>query len=187
MNLMQTNKNYVAWAVVLLAVIVMVGFKTSAPPATRLGFLSINQLVVEIPEYQASRGRLDTMIYELNQAMEGKVAEWEEKQQTFVRDSASMNALIREDKRKELQSLTQSIQAFKQVSEDEVAKQDSALVQPILDEIQLAIDQVAEKKGYTHILNTDVRAVNGPAMVLYANDQSYVGQLVLEEYFTMKK
>lgn len=165
-----------------LAVLVSAFKTTETPPASRVGYLSINALVAEIPDYQQQRGRLDTMIYEFNLALQYKLNEFQEKQQAYVKDSATMMDVIKQDKITELQSLSQSIQAFKQVSEQEVARVDSSLVQPILNEVQLAIDQVAGEYGYTHILNSDVRAENGPPMVLFANDESNLNTMVLEAY-----
>ncbi len=176
-------------AVVLCVLSLLVSaFKTTeTPPTSRIGYLSINELVSEIPEYQMQRGKLDTIIYEFNVALQSKVAEFQEKQQAYVQDSASMNEVIKTDRFTELQSLSQSIQAFKQVSEEEVAKRDSSLVQPILTEVQSAIDQVAGEYGYTHILNTDVRAQNGPPMVLFAQEETNLKNLVLEEYTNLQK
>jgi outer membrane protein len=154
--------------------------KETAP--SKVGYLSVNQLVYQIPAYRQNRLKLDTTIYEFSAALKGKVAEFQQKQQAFVKDSASMNKIIKKDKYNELQNLSQSIQNFKQQSEREVAKQDSVLVQPVLNSVQQAIKQVAKENGLTYVLNTDVRAENGTPMVLYAGEESDVTKLVLEAY-----
>ena len=171
----------------LVVVVVTSSFKLEKVTTSKIGYLSINRVVAKIPAYQMQRGKLDTTIYELNLALQEKLKDFREKQQLFVQDSASMNDLIRQDKLTELQNLSQSIQAFKQGSEEAVSRQDSMLIQPILDELQLAIDEVAKHHGYTHILNTDVRAVNGPPMVLYAHKETDVSDLVIETFEQMSK
>ncbi len=168
-------------AIAVVAVVSSFNLSREAAPS-RVGYLSINQLVSQLPEYRQQRGRLDTVIYEFNVALQSKMTEFQQKQQAYIRDSAAMNTVIKEDKLNELQNLSQSIQAFKQLSEEEVMKQDSALLQPVLNSLQEAIDQVAQEHGYTHVLNTDVSAQNGPPMVLYAEEESDITELVLAAY-----
>jgi Skp family chaperone for outer membrane proteins len=74
------------------------------------------------------------------------------------------------------------MQVFKQLSEKEVMKQDSILLQPILNNVQSSINEIALKYGYTYILNTDLTAQNGTPMMLYANKESDITELVLTAY-----
>lgn len=173
--------------IILVLLVITSSFKLEKVTTSKIGYLSINGAVSRIPIYQQQRSKLDTTIYELNLALQEKIQDFQQKQQSFVKDSASLNELIRQDKLTELQNLSQAIQAFKQGSEEEVARQDSILVQPILDELQLAIKEVAKQHGYTHILNTDVRAVNGPPMVLYAHEETNVTDLVIETFEQIPK
>ena len=171
----------------LLLIVVGVLFASfrnnNGPKPSRIGYLSINSLVLQIEDYRNNRGQLDTTIYEFNVALQDKVKEFQLKQQTFVKDSATMNAIVKADKISEIQNLSQSMQAFRQVAEAEVSRQDSIMVQPILDRVQGAINEVAEIHGYSHIVNSDLSAQNGPRLFLYADDESDVSELVLEEYY----
>jgi outer membrane protein len=169
-------------AILSLVVIVTSAYVAKEAAPSKVGYLSINQLVYQIPEYRQNRLKLDTAIYEFDTVLKGKVTEFQQKQQAFVKDSATMKAIIKKDKYNELQSMSQSIQAFKQLSDREVAKQDSAFVQPVLNSVQNAIKLVAKEYGLTHVLNTDVRAENGSPMVLYAGEENDITKLVLAAY-----
>lgn len=158
-------------------------FKTTdTPPTSRVGYVSVSQLVAELPEYTMNRGKLDTLIYQYNVAFRGKMAEFKQKEQSFVADSANMLDAIKTDKITELRNLVQSIEAFRQVSQVQVDKADSELVQPIFTDLQKAINETAAKHGYTHIINTDLRAGNGSPIVLFAVEDNDVSNMILEEY-----
>lgn len=171
-------------AIIICAVaLLMSAFKTTdAPPTSRVGYVSMSQLVAEIPEFVMNRGKLDTMIYQYNAALQVKLAEYQTKEKAYMKDSATMLPAIKTDKFTELQTLAQSIEAFRQVSQQQVDKTDGELVQPIFNALQKAIDQTATKHGYTHIINTDLRAGNGSPIVLFAVEESNVSDLILEQY-----
>lgn len=158
-------------------------FKTTdTPPTSRVGYVSISQLITELPEFTANRSKLDTMLFLFNITLKDKITEYQQKEKQFVQDSATMLDAIKTDKITELRNLSQSIQAFRQASQEQVDKAESAMIQPIFNDIQLAIDKAADKYGFTHIINTDLRADNGSPMVLYAVEESNVSELISEEY-----
>lgn len=166
----------------VLAVLISAFKTTNTPPTSRIGYVSISQLVAQVPEYAMNQGKLDTLIYQYNVALQGKLAEYQAKEKAYLTDSASMLEAIKADKITELRNLAQSIEAFRQVSQVQVDKADSTMVKPIFNDLQKAIDEVAAAKGYTHIINTDLRADNGSPIVLFAVEESNVSELILAEY-----
>lgn len=177
------NQTKLIVPIAALFVLVAMSFNTNKPaPPSRIGFVSATSLVSQIPEYTAKRGKMDTLMYEFNLEIQSKIQEFQRKEQAFIADSATMNAVIKQAKFQELQSLSQSIQAFKQTSEEEVYKMDSTLLQPILRQLQEAIDAVASEQGYTQIINTDMRSQTGTPLVLFTKEDSGLFQNVLEKF-----
>ena len=183
---MKNMNKYLIFLIALLAVGIMSfkNQKTAAP--SRLGFVSVFNLVSQIPEYTAKKGSLDTLIYEFNVELQTKMQEYQAKEMAYVKDSISMNAVIKESKLQELQALGQAIQAFKQTSEEAVVKQDSAMLQPILKQLNTAMEAVAKEQGYTQIINSDVRSQSGTALVLYSQEDEALTADILAKYNAQK-
>jgi len=172
---------------IALGALTVMSFRNEkAPPPSRIGFVSVLNLVSQIPEYGEKSGRLDTVIYEFNVAMQGKVQEYQDKERAFVADSASMNEVIRQDKIQELQMLGQAMQAFKETSDKEVARMDSEWVQPILDRLQESMQEVALEHGYTQLINSDVRSESGPPLVLYSGEDEELSAAILSKFNQLK-
>ncbi|MEM6813797.1 MAG: OmpH family outer membrane protein [Bacteroidota bacterium] len=183
-----SNNRLVSWVAIAFAVFTLLGFNNlSAPRPSRIGYVSISSLLVRLPEFQANKSAFDSLRAELEEAFNKKVKDYQLKQKEFIRDSASLNQVIKADKKNELISLSKSIQDFEQSATQEIALMDSVKMRPIFSKVEEAIKHVADKGGYTHVINSDIRSEGGSTLLLFAKEDGDVSDLVLEEYKILDK
>ena len=88
--------------------------------------------------------------------------------------------VIKADKVKFIQNLEASIQEFGQNAQQDLQKKQGELLQPMLTEIQNAIDVVAKDLGYAYVLNTAADASSTP-LLLHADPQYDITEAIFKK------
>jgi outer membrane protein len=170
-------KNHLILAV--MAVVVLMAM-TSKGPATNIGLASATTILGKLPEAHQARAVLDTLKSEIDLQYQAKVKELREKQELYQTESASLNDIVKADKEAELLAMHERIVLFQESAGKAYREREAELMNPILKNLQTALDLVAEDEGFTHIFNTD--ASNGSALLLYAKDYARVDSLVVVKF-----
>ena len=79
--------------------------------------------------------------------------EYKSKVQAYQNNVGTMSDLIRQTKEQEISDLQQRIQAFQQSAQQDIAKKQNDLFQPIIKKIKDAITAVGKEYHYTYILD----------------------------------
>ena len=132
---------------------------TFAQKGTKIGHINSNDLLVAMPEkatvqkeLEAHADELRTMLDAMRKEYEGKVAEFQSKQEV-------MTDIIKQAKIKDITDLEKRITEFQQSAEADLQKKEQDLLQPIIDKAKDAINEVAKENGYTLILDSSVGVV----------------------------
>ncbi|MFW6043728.1 MAG: OmpH family outer membrane protein, partial [Marinilabiliaceae bacterium] len=67
---------------------------------------------------------------------------------------------------KEIQDYDQRIQNFNQMAQESLSEKEEELLQPIIDEVERAIQAVGDEEGFIYIFDVSSQ------MILYNSDQS---------------
>ncbi len=135
--------------------------------AQKLGHIDSQELLLSMPERAAIETELqeyasvlETHLNSMKKDYEAKVLE--------IQSNPNLPEAIYNDKVRKLQELEQSMQEFQQTANQDLAKKESELLQPMIDKAQAAITAVAEENGFTYILDasTGVTLYNGGEDVL---------------------
>ncbi len=143
----------------------------------KLAFASPNYILANMPESKQIEAELETYGKQLENQLQSKVQEFEQKYQAYEAGKGTMTELVRADKEKELQTLQQSIQEFQQSAQSDIQRKETDLLAPLVDKVNNAIKQVATEKGYTYIFSAD--AGMGASFILHAPEQDDVSDQVL--------
>jgi outer membrane protein len=142
--------------------LVFVGNTTKAQ--TKIGTISLAELVPNMPEYKKADTAMNEFQTALNQQYQDLVNEYQQ-QQTMLssKDTSKYTAAQLEIKRKDLGDLLQKLQNFQTTAEQMRNQKNQELLAPITKKAQDAIQAVAKENGYTYIISKDQLLVSPPA------------------------
>jgi outer membrane protein len=160
----------------LIALIVFSASFTMAQ-SLKIAYASPNYILASLPESKQIESQLDTYGKQLENQLQTKIKEFEAKYQSYETGRSTMTELIRADKEQELQMLNKSIQDFQQKAQDDLQKKETQLLEPVVDKVNNAIQQVATEKGFTYVFSSD--AALGASFILHAPEENDISDLVL--------
>jgi outer membrane protein len=175
---MKNTKFFVALIALFIA-----GFSVNAQTALKIGYTNLDYILQNIPDAKDIEAKLKTESSQYDKLYQDKVADFQKKLADYEKGAATMAAVIKADKEKELQNLQTAIQEFQQNAQTELQRKQQQLLAPVLEKINKAINDVAKENGYTHVFNTDA----GPgttAILFVAPPESDISDLVFKKLGT---
>ncbi|MDI9356480.1 MAG: OmpH family outer membrane protein [Chitinophagaceae bacterium] len=140
--------------------------------AIKIGYVSIEYVLSQMPEAKQIESELKAYKSQLENRLESKVKEFQSKGQDFQTNYQKMTELERSDKQEELQNLQASIEKFQREAQTSLQEKEVQLLQPAYDKIQKSIDAIAKENAYTYILRAEA--------LLYGDKETDVSKLVLK-------
>jgi outer membrane protein len=165
--------------VTLIAVGLLSTFSITAQ-TVKVGYTNIDYILSNIPDSKEVQTKLATEKAQYDKLIQEKIATFQKDYEEYQKNAPTMSPVIRQDKEKSLQNKQTEIQEFQQNSETALQAKYQQLLSPIMDKIQVAIDEVAKANGYTYVFNSDAGAGTTP-IVLVAPEQDNITTLVLKQ------
>jgi outer membrane protein len=150
------------------------------PAAIKIGYTNVDYVLSLMPESKQIESDLKAYTAQLEAQLKSKASEFETKYQAYEKGAATMTDVIRQDKERELQNLKGEIDEFQKGADQSIQKKQQALLEPALDKLQKAIDQVAKENGYTYVFNSDAGYGTTP-ILLHGPDEGNISDLVLRK------
>lgn len=159
-------------------VIALFAFVGQSLAQIKIGYTSAETILVQLPEAKTIEAELKAFSAQLGKELENKQKEFEAKVKVYqdAVKAGTLTQIVKESKEKELQSLQQNLQEFQQKAQEEVQKKQQALLAPVFDKIQKAIDEIAKAENYDLILSTDA---SGAPILLYAKEEHNITNKVI--------
>jgi len=147
--------------------------------AHRIGYTNLELVLSYMPEAQQVEAELriyeKKIIEQLNikQAyLQSKIEEY-----TELKQQGKLSPVQEEERRKEIMRLDEELKRFQEESEQNYLKKKAELLQPVIDKLQKAINELAEAEGYDYILNNS--NATGVATILYGPKSEDVTEKLL--------
>lgn len=147
----------------------------------RIGYTNLELVLSYLPEAQQVEQQLRTyekkVIEQLNikqSYLQTKVEEY-----TELKQQGKLTAAQEEERRKEILKLDEEIKRFQEESEQNYLKKKAELLQPIIDKLQKAIDELAAAEGYDYIFNNS--NATGVAFILHGPKGDDVTEKLLKK------
>lgn len=138
---------------VVLAFLLLVGATVGAQ-AQKMGHTNIQDLLMLLPE----RAEAEQKIQNLAKTLEGRLAsmseEYQQKVQTYQNQQDEMSATIRDSEARSIMELEERISEFQQNAQKEIQQKENELLNPMIDRLTKAIEQVGKENEFTYILDT---------------------------------
>ncbi|HVU84179.1 MAG TPA: OmpH family outer membrane protein [Puia sp.] len=151
--------------VAILLVATSCGFAGSPLQAqVKMAYISLNELISEMPEYKKADTSLMDFQNALNQNYDDMRKEFTEKDSLLSsKDTAKYTKAQIEIKRRQLVELYQRLQGYQQNASQQYQQKQQELIGPVQKKAQETIQQVAKENGYTYVFLKDALLVSPPA------------------------
>ncbi len=158
---------------VLILTTLFFGTNTIFAQTFKIGYVDADSVLRSFPEAQKKQEELQEYSEKLQKALVEKRETFQKKYDDYVQNANGLPDVVRADKEKELQALSQSIQEFEQEAQNDLSQKESLLMQPVLQKIKEGIDNVAKENGYTYIVPKNV--------LLYGEEKYDMTTLVIKK------
>lgn len=126
-----------------LALLLLVAIIPSAS-AQKMGYINSQELISILPEADSVKVKLDSFSKELGELLEGIQVEYNNKVQDYQSNLATMSESIRGIKEKELVDLQARYEEFQGSAQQDLQREQSSLMKPIIETARAAIDKVSK-------------------------------------------
>lgn len=141
----------------------VVGFTNTSTAQTKIGYISIEELIGVMPEARSADSAIQDYQYSLQLQGNEYIQELNEKDSAFVKDSAKLSAATKELKKNDLMALYQKVSSWDKTMQQMIGEKQQALLAPIQTKALEAIRAVAKDNGYAYVLDANTLLVSPPA------------------------
>lgn len=120
----------------------------------KLGHIDRTRLVLDMPERTAAATKLDGFTKTLEGRLKAMADEYTAKRATLENPNGGLTNTEKNMALRELQELEQRIMAAEEKAEEDVAKMERELMQPILARADEAIRAIASEQGFTYVIDS---------------------------------
>ena len=119
----------------------------------KFGYLNSFELLTIMPQVKKADAQLQTYAQQFDTQYENMLKEYQTKVQTFQENQANYTPEIAEVKAKEVLDLEKRIGEFQVSSQESISKKKAELYEPIYNEANRLVEEVAKENGYTYIFD----------------------------------
>ena len=135
-----------------LAVALMVS--ATAVNAQKFGRVDLAAIVTNMTEYKEATANLEAYGRDLQDQLEQIQVEFNKLYADYEKNVATISDTVRQLKERELTELQQRFQDFQQLAQQDIAKKEAELMNPIYEKANEAVKQVSSAGGYIAIFST---------------------------------
>lgn len=127
----------------------------------KLGHINSAELLNLMPEMKAAEKSLETFTKQLDSQYQAKVSDFTAKEQRLYEDiqKGILSQVEQQKRAEELETLRRSIADFEVSAQQQISQKRETLLNPILDNAQSAIENVATENGFNYIFDISAGSV----------------------------
>ena len=149
--------------------------------AFKFGYLSYDSVMVAVPDYTELKTNM-AQLREQYEAEQKRVEnDFNKKYEEFLDGQASFPKTILQKRQSELQEMLDRTIEFKKQSQKMLSEAEANMMEVIKTTINMAVNIIAQERGYAFVLNTDKEAVTFINPALGEDITEAVKQLLNEE------
>jgi outer membrane protein len=162
----------------LALVAVFACFAAQAQTGMKIGYAEVDYILSQLPETKVVEADLQAHNTQLQNQLQSKYQEYQEKGATYQQGAASMIEAVRKEKEQELTDLGSRLQQFERDAQASLQKKQNDLMAPLFKKVGDTINAVAAEGGYDYIISSGVGGVD---IVLFAKDEHDISDDVLKK------
>ncbi len=154
------------------AAFLAVGFAPAeAQTAARIGFTDYELIIVQMPQYREVQTQLQQQAQQDQQELAAMEQTLQEKFADYQSQSGVLSAEARQTREEEITQLQTTLQQEQQTRLQALDRRQNELLQPLFNELQGAIDEVAQARNLSIVLSA---RISGEPNILFADEQHTV-------------
>ena len=142
----------------------------------KVGYTEAELIIGRMAEYRTVMEDLQRVAESGEAEYQKLIQDYQTKLQDYQKKQALLSDTAKQTRETELVEMQSTIQEYLQNKEAELAQQQVEMMNPLLEKVQVAIDEVAKEQGLNLVLNS--RAAGNP-MILYADEEMNITELVM--------
>jgi outer membrane protein len=145
----------------LFLIVTVALFTVTANAQLKIGHINSQELLSAMPETDSAQKNLEKKQVEHNKRMVEIENEFNEKLKKYeeMANDPNTSVLVRKDMEEELGQIQERAAKYQEIMQQDLQMLRMQLFQPIQEKAINAVNEVAEEKGFTYILDTGVGAV----------------------------
>ncbi len=132
-----------------------------------------------LPDTKAVRAECESFSKQVQNQLMVRQKELSEKGQALQKEADKLGKKEVEEREMEIQRLQGDLERLHAESQEKVARKYQTLMMPINEKVQKAIEEIAKREHYTHVLNTVMGA--GMPILCYVDPKFDISDVVLKE------
>jgi outer membrane protein len=168
--------------VTLIAVGVVACSAATLNAQMKIGHLSSEAIMQQLPDAQDAQRQLDALVAEWQGTLTRMQQDWKEKFDDYDKRKLIMTDARRAEAEKELRDLDQRIADYRNQKfgqNGELFTKQNDLMKPIQDRVFKVIEEIAKEEDYDYVLDK-----SGEILLMYANTEHDLTEKVLERLKT---
>lgn len=142
--------------------------------AQKYGYVNTQQIISELPKVKEANANIETYQTQFQKKGQEMIKSLQTKYQDLAkkRERGELSPVQLEGEANRLKAEEQELAKFEAESQQKIYEKSESLLKPIRDEIQTAIDQVAQEKGLEYVFDYST------GFVLYADPSADISGFV---------
>lgn len=136
----------------LVILLVFAGQITMAQ-SFKFGHINRNELIQSMPEFDSARAQLEKLNTDLSNALEMLQVEYNNKADSYLKESKNLTDIVRQTKEQELQDYRTRMATFQTNAQNTLQEKQASLFTPITEKADKAIKEVGKENGYLYIFD----------------------------------
>ncbi len=124
---------------------------------TKTAHLNYKQLVESLPAYKQAQDSLVKITNSYEAELKHIQEEYKIKTEAFAKDSMQMQALIKDQKRKEIKLMEDNYVSFRENAQKDIDAKREIMIDPLVNKIREVIIAVAKEKGYSYVMDDNTQ------------------------------
>ena len=158
------------------AAIVCLPMGNTALAQLKVGYTDAQLIVAQMSEYRETLQQLQTLAETGQLEYQGLIQTYQEKLGDYQKKQALLSDAARETREQELMTMQGEIQQFLVIKEQELEQKEAELMNPLLERVQNAINEVAADQSLDMVFNAQAA---GSPVLLYADSTMDITETVM--------
>jgi outer membrane protein len=163
---------------VTAAAIMLFGMGSASGQTIKIGYTDAQLIVSQMDDYHDVMSKLQGMADSSQTEYQNLVKSYQDKLADYQKKQALLSETAKSSREQELTTLQEKIQQFLSDKDQELQKHEQELMNPLLERVQNAINEVAAEKGLTLVFNAQA---SGSPVLLFADSSMDVTEFVMDK------
>lgn len=170
---------------VLIIVIILFNFAVHAQKPQKVGYIDMNYILENVPEYVNAQSQLDTKVKTWQQKLDVLSKEVEQLKTDLSNEKSLLTKELITEREEDIVIKEQELMRLQQAyfgPAGDLFQMRKQLVKPVQDQVYNAVQDIAQKKRYDFILDK-----SSDLIMLYSNNKYDISELVLNSIVKNRK